>query len=177
MRNVLRRFALAAALIAPAALGLATMTAGSAQAAPVKTVTSATAKTGAATAGETVLQTEINRLINVERTSRGCAALKTDAKLTTAARGHSAWMAQTGAFSHTGRGNSNFVARSKAAGYTTPSAENIAWGYRTAKQVVDGWMKSPGHRTNILNCKSTTVGVGAVFSANGTPYYTQDFGY
>ncbi|BBH69550.1 hypothetical protein ACTI_62350 [Actinoplanes sp. OR16] len=164
MRNVLRRFALAAALIAPAALGLATMTAGSAQAAPVK-------------ASETTLQTEINRLINVERTSRGCAALKTDAKLTVAARGHSAWMAQTGTFSHTGRSNSNFVARSKAAGYATPSAENIAWGYRTAKQVVDGWMKSPGHRTNILNCKSKTVGVGAVFSANGTPYYTQDFGY
>ncbi|WP_127554518.1 CAP domain-containing protein [Actinoplanes sp. OR16] len=140
------------------------MTAGSAQAAPVK-------------ASETTLQTEINRLINVERTSRGCAALKTDAKLTVAARGHSAWMAQTGTFSHTGRSNSNFVARSKAAGYATPSAENIAWGYRTAKQVVDGWMKSPGHRTNILNCKSKTVGVGAVFSANGTPYYTQDFGY
>ncbi|BBH69981.1 hypothetical protein ACTI_66660 [Actinoplanes sp. OR16] len=164
MRNALRRFALAAALIAPAALGLATMTAGSAQAAPVK-------------ASETTLQTEINRLINVQRTAHGCAALKTDAKLTTAARGHSAWMAQTGTFSHTGRSNSNFVARSKAAGYTKPSAENIAWGYRTAKQVVDGWMKSPGHRTNILNCKSTTVGVGAVFSANGTPYYTQDFGY
>ncbi|RAK24681.1 Cysteine-rich secretory protein family protein, partial [Actinoplanes lutulentus] len=55
--------------------------------------------------------------------------------------------------------------------------ENVAYGYRTAAQVVNGWMKSPGHRTNILNCKSKTVGVGAVYSANGTPYYTQDFGY
>jgi uncharacterized protein YkwD len=163
LRNALRRFALAVVL-APAAVGAALMIAGPAQAAPTK-------------ASETALQTEINRLINVQRTNHGCAALKTDAKLTVAARGHSAFMAQTGKFSHTGRSNSNFVARSKAAGYAKPSAENIAWGYRSAAQVVDGWMKSPGHRTNILNCRSKTVGVGAVFSANGTPYYTQDFGY
>jgi uncharacterized protein YkwD len=163
LRNALRRFALAA-LIAPAAIAAALTMTSAAQAAPAKT-------------SETALQTEINRLINVQRTSHGCAALKVDAKLTAAARGHSAFMAQTGKFSHTGRSNSNFVARSKAAGYAKPSAENIAWGYRTAAQVVNGWMKSPGHRTNILNCQSKTVGVGAVYSANGAPYYTQDFGY
>jgi uncharacterized protein YkwD len=100
-----------------------------------------------------------------------------NAQLTTSARGHSAWMAQTGNFSHTGRSGSNFVARSKAAGYTRPSAENIAYGYRTASAVVDGWMKSPGHRANILNCKSRTVGVGVVHAASGTPYYTQNFGF
>ncbi|WP_328475400.1 CAP domain-containing protein [Actinoplanes sp. NBC_00393] len=163
MRNALRRFALAV-LLAPAAVGAATMIASPAEAAPAKV-------------SETVLQTEINRLINVQRTSHGCAALKVDAKLTTAARGHSAWMAQTGKFSHAGRGGSNFAVRSKAAGYARPSAENIAWGYRSAEQVVSGWMKSPGHRTNILNCKSKTVGVGAVYAANGTPYYTQNFGF
>jgi uncharacterized protein YkwD len=38
-------------------------------------------------------------------------------------------------------------------------------------------MASPGHRANILNCKATKVGVGAVYAANGTAYYTQDFGY
>ncbi len=86
-------------------------------------------------------------------------------------------MARTGTFSHTGRSGSNFVARTKAAGYAKPSAENIAYGYRSAAQVVNGWMKSPGHRTNILNCKSRTVGVGAVYSKGGTPYYTQNFGY
>ncbi|WP_306469502.1 CAP domain-containing protein [Actinoplanes sp. DH11] len=163
MRNVLRRFALAVVLT-PAAVGVATMIATPAQAAPAK-------------ASETALQNQINQLINTERTQRGCSALKVNAALTAAARGHSAWMAQTGKFSHTGRSNSNFVARSKAAGYTKPSAENIAWGYRSATQVVNGWMNSPGHRTNILNCKSKTVGVGVVFSANGAPYYTQDFGY
>lgn len=86
-------------------------------------------------------------------------------------------MGRTGEFSHTGRGGSNFITRSKAAGYARPSAENIAWGYRSAEDVVDAWMRSPGHRENILNCRSKTVGVGAVYSQSGAPYYTQDFGF
>ena len=175
MRNALRRFALAVVL-APAAVGAASMIASPAEAAPVAAAAPA-ASAVAGKASEQGLQSEINRLINVQRVSRGCSALVVNAQLTAAARTHSAWMAQSGQFSHTGRGGSSFVTRSKAAGFAKPSAENIAWGYRSAAQVVDGWMKSPGHRTNILNCKSTTVGLGAVISTNGTPYYTQDFGY
>ncbi len=151
------------ALLAPvAALGAATMTATSAQ---------------AATSPELALQNEINDLVNVERVNGGCAPLKVNAQITEAAREHSEYMARTGSFSHTGKGGSRFIARVKATGYGQPSAENIAWGYRDAAAVVDGWMNSPGHRANILNCASKSVGVGAVFAANGTPYYTQDFGF
>ncbi|BCJ48190.1 hypothetical protein GCM10010168_25500 [Actinoplanes ianthinogenes] len=164
MRSLLRSFALAA-FIVPAAAGIM-MTASPAEAAPVKVK-----------AAEQTLQADIIRLTNVQRTAHGCAALTENAQLTVAARGHSAWMGQTGQFSHTGRSGSDFVVRSKAAGYARPSAENIAWGYRSADEVVGAWMRSPGHRANILNCKSKTVGVGAVYSANGAPYYTQDFGY
>lgn len=126
---------------------------------------------------ELALQSEINRLINVQRGSNGCAALTVNDQLTAAARGHSAWMAQTGTLSHTGSGGSTFVTRARAAGYAQPSAENIAMGYRSAAQVVDGWMSSTGHRTNILNCQSKAVGVGVVYAAGGAPYYTQVFGY
>lgn len=133
--------------------------------------------TPAGSSKEQTLQNEINRLIDGQRTSNGCAVLTVNDQLTTAARNHSQWMAQTGTFSHTGSGGSNFVARAKAAGYAQPSAENIAMGYRTAAQVVDGWMNSPGHRANIVNCKSKTVGVGVAFAADGSPYYTQVFGY
>ncbi len=164
MRSYLRRFALAA-LIVPAAAGIV-MTASPAEAAPAR-----------AKAAEQSLQADIIRLTNEQRADHGCAALTVNDKLTDAARGHSAWMGATGQFSHTGRGGSNFVARSKAAGYARPSAENIAWGYRSAGEVVDAWMHSPGHRANILNCRSTTVGVGAVYSQSGAPYYTQEFGY
>ena len=162
MRTFLRRLAVAAVL-APAAAGAATMIASPAEAARTKV-------------SEEVLQTEINRLTNVERAKHGCAAVTVNPQLTTAARGHSGWMAQTGTFSHTGSGGSTFTNRARAAGYGSPSGENIAWGYRDAAQLVDGWMNSPGHRANIVNCASTTVGVGAVYAANGTPYYTQIFG-
>ena len=164
MRTLLRRFALAA-LITPAAAGLL-MTASPAEAAPAK-----------AKIAEQTLQADIVRLTNEQRAAHGCPALTENAQLTTAAREHSAWMGQTGQFSHTGDAGSSFAAREKAAGYASPAAENIAWGYRSATDVITGWMRSPGHRANILNCEATTVGVGAVYAANGAPYYTQDFGY
>ncbi|GIF13908.1 CAP domain-containing protein [Actinoplanes teichomyceticus] len=166
MRFLSRRLALAA-LVVPAAAGVM-MTASPADAAPAR---------GKAKAAEQTLQADILRLTNEQRTAHGCAPLAENAALTAAARGHSAWMGTSGTFSHTGRGGSDFVARARAAGYAKPSAENIAWGYRSADEVVDTWMHSPGHRRNILNCRSTTVGVGAVYAASGAPYYTQDFGY
>ena len=123
------------------------------------------------------LQGDIAYLTNKQRALHGCKAVRVDARLTTAARGHSAYMARTGAFSHTGLRNSSFAYRIKAASYPRPLSENIAYGYRTGVDVVKAWMASPGHRANILNCTATTVGVGAVYAANGTAYYTQEFGY
>lgn len=38
--------------------------------------------------------------------------------------------------------------------------ENIATGYRSAKEVVDAWIKSKGHRENILNRTFTHMGAG-----------------
>ncbi len=123
------------------------------------------------------LENQINKLINAERARHGCDELTVHPRITAAARSHSRWMAATGRFSHAGKGGSRFVSRVRAAGYSQPSAENIAWGNRTASAVVAGWMKSPGHRANILNRESRTVGVGVVFTANRTPYITQNFGY
>jgi uncharacterized protein YkwD len=45
-----------------------------------------------------------------------------------------------------------------------------------AREVADGWINSPGHKANILNCGSVAVGVGLAYKADGTPYWTQDFG-
>ncbi|MDT4993040.1 MAG: hypothetical protein QOH97_2932 [Actinoplanes sp.] len=123
------------------------------------------------------LQSDVVSWTNHQRVKSGCKALSLNAGLTRAGRDHSAWMARTGTFSHIGSGGSAFDARIRTAGYRKPSAENIAMGYRTGADVVNAFMKSPGHRANILNCQSKTVGVGAVYSTNGTPYYTEDFGY
>jgi len=130
----------------------------------------------AATASFTTLQTQVVSLSNKERVRAGCKALPVNPQLLWAARGHSKYMARTGRFSHTGAAGSTFITRARAAGYTTARSENIAWGYRSAGDVVKAWMKSPGHRRNLLDCGAKTFAVGVVFSANGTPYYTQDFG-
>jgi uncharacterized protein YkwD len=124
----------------------------------------------------TQMQSDIVYWTNQWRAKVGCPKLRLDANLARAGRNHSAFMAQTGRFSHVGYGGSSFVNRVKAAGYTAPKSENIAWGYRTGAAVVNAWMHSPGHRANIVDCSARAVGVGAVYSSNGTPYVTQDFG-
>jgi uncharacterized protein YkwD len=122
------------------------------------------------------MQTDIVYLTNQQRVKAGCPKLRLDGDIARAARNHSAWMARTGTFSHVGSGNTSFVTRVEATGYAAPLSENIAWGFRTGAEVVNAFMKSAGHRANILNCKARSVGVGAVYAANGNPYFTEDFG-
>jgi uncharacterized protein YkwD len=123
-------------------------------------------------------EAQVVTLTNAQRAANGCGALRADARLAVSARKHSADMVTKAFFSHTGSDGSDFVAREIGAGYPAsgPSAENIAWGYRTPQEVVTGWMNSPGHRANILNCSSIAVGVGMIRAADGSPYWTQDFG-
>jgi uncharacterized protein YkwD len=45
--------------------------------------------------------------------------------------------------------------------------ENAAKGDETAAEVVDNWMNSPGHRTNLLNTRYVYVGTGVYYSAAG----------
>ena len=46
---------------------------------------------------------------------------------------------------------------------------------KLAKDLVNGWMKSPGHRANILNAQLRYIGIGVAESGNNI-YATQDFG-
>lgn len=124
-----------------------------------------------------VLMSEVVTRTNQQRGRNGCGQLAVDRELTVASVRQSFYMARTGRFSHVWRDGTTFVARSRAAGYRQPSGENIAWGYRTADEVVDAWMASPSHRANILNCAAQSIGSGVVYGANGVPYYTQVFGY
>lgn len=54
--------------------------------------------------------------------------------------------------------------------------ENLASGHRTAAQTVAGWMRSPGHRANVLNDAFRDIGVGYALDGKGRPYYVQVFG-
>jgi uncharacterized protein YkwD len=124
-----------------------------------------------------ILMSQVITMTNQRRHALGCGQLTVDRELTVASVRQSLYMARTGRFSHVWNDGTNFVRRVHQAGYEQPSGENIAWGYRTAREVVNAWMASPGHRANILNCGARSIGSGVVYGANGVPYYTQVFGW
>jgi uncharacterized protein YkwD len=121
--------------------------------------------------------TEVVRLVNVERTKAGCAALTVDPRLTTAAQGHSADMVAKNYFDHTSPDGGTFTARIQATGFPlTQVGENIAAGQPTPAAVMTAWMNSAGHRANILNCSYNQLGVGYAKGGSYGYYWTQDFG-
>jgi uncharacterized protein YkwD len=122
-------------------------------------------------------------LTNSERAKAGLQPLRLNEKLNQSAQGHSQDMAMADYFSHTGANGSNAGDRAASAGYYYSSlGENIAAGYITAEEVVQGWMNSPGHRANIMNPFYQELGVGYYHLANDTGsvnynyYWTQEFG-
>ncbi|MGL5927576.1 MAG: CAP domain-containing protein [Dermatophilaceae bacterium] len=122
------------------------------------------------------LVAEAIRLTNVERARAGCGAVRMDTRLNTAARLHSEDMARYSYFSHTSRDGRSPWDRIGAQGYTAGSGENIAAGYTTAAAVIKGWMDSPGHKANMLNCSHKAVGIGIGRGGYYGLYWTQNFG-
>ncbi|MFD1827405.1 CAP domain-containing protein [Mumia zhuanghuii] len=55
--------------------------------------------------------------------------------------------------------------------------ENIAYGYRWPRHVVDAWMDSPGHRANILEPRYRRIGVGVRRDSRGVVWVSQVFAY
>jgi hypothetical protein len=53
--------------------------------------------------------------------------------------------------------------------------ENIARGQQSAAEVVTGWMNSPAHRENIMDCRLRQMGIGLAFDGGEQPYWVQDF--
>ena len=116
------------------------------------------------------------RLVNVERAKVGCPAVRWEPRLATAARLHSQDMANRKYFSHTSLDGRSPWDRIRAQGYTSGSAENIAAGQQTAAAVMTAWMKSTGHKANILACSNRALGVGVGYGGPYGIYWTQDFG-
>lgn len=53
--------------------------------------------------------------------------------------------------------------------------ENIAAGYTSPEDVMQGWMESDGHRNNILNPRCKYIGVGYCRGSDGCDYWVQLF--
>jgi uncharacterized protein YkwD len=93
-------------------------------------------------------------------------------QLELAAYKHTDDMAKHHFFSHYAPDGSRGGDRMERAGYHWKSfGENIGEGYKTEKEMLDGWLASPGHCKNIMNKTFTEMGVSRV----GT-LWTQVFG-
>ncbi|MET0960114.1 MAG: CAP domain-containing protein [Psychrobacillus psychrotolerans] len=125
---------------------------------------------------EVKVTSEIQQVVNLtnqERAKAGLKALQIDTKLTQSAQAKSQDMKNKNYFSHTSPTYGSPFDQMKSMGITYKSAaENIAMGQRNAAEVVDAWMKSPGHKANIMNGSFTHIGVG--LSDSGY-YWTQQF--
>jgi uncharacterized protein YkwD len=120
-------------------------------------------------------------IVNTERANRGLSPYKRVTALDEAARYHSADMGQDNYFYHDTydwvNGNLTLICNTWqriATYYTGAMAENIAWGYSTPQDVMNGWMGSTGHRNNILSTNNWEIGVG--YATIGGHHWTQDFG-
>ena len=121
--------------------------------------------------------------LNRERAARHLRALRLDTRLTHAAQGHSADMVAKRYFAH-----GDFGGRIRRSGWTRHRrswtiGENLAYGTdgaATPAAIVAAWMRSAGHRANILEGRFHWIGIGI---ASGTPdgqgagaTYSTDFG-
>lgn len=125
---------------------------------------------------ETQFEREIIRLTNVERSQKGLAPLKTHAELSKVARLKSEDLRDKNYFSHDSPTYGSPFDMIKKFGIKYLSVgENIAAGYSTPEQVVQGWMDSEGHRANILDKNYTHIGVGYAKGGSYGHYETQLF--
>lgn len=122
------------------------------------------------------LESEVIRLVNIERQKAGLPPLSANWELCRVSRYKSQDMISKQYFSHTSptfgspfQMIENFGIKFSSAG------ENIAYGQKTPAEVMTSWMNSSGHRSNILSSSYTQIGVGLAKNSNGVCYWTQQF--
>lgn len=121
-------------------------------------------------------ENEVVKLVNAERSKRGLAPLKQNWQLSRVARYKSQDMINKGYFSHTSPTYGSPFQMMEAFGVKfTAAGENIAYGQKTPSEVMNAWMNSPGHRSNILSSSYQEIGVGLAKDKSGRSYWTQMF--
>jgi len=151
------------------------------------------------------IEQRVYTLINQERATKNVPRLQLDAKLSRIARAHSADMVRRKYFSHVDPDGDDPSDRGRRAGFecrrrsgqsvTRGLSENIfqntaydrvifrngvkSYDWNTAEEIaastVRKWMKSRGHRENILELGPTLTGIGVEISPDGKVLVTQVF--
>ena len=138
----------------------------------------AVAYTLAAQSAVTVLdadaEAQVFAALNQFRVEAGVPALKLDSKLTDAARRHALMLAKRHVLSHQFPGEPPLSERMRSAGLIfTAAAENVGMNTEL-NDVSNMFMRSPGHRANMLNAAYDGVGIGVVHVGSAF-WITEDF--
>lgn len=116
---------------------------------------------------------EVIRLVNEEREQAGLAPLSEDQPLLPAAQTRAREASKK--FSHTRPNGAHF--KTIFTDYqirSTYRGENLAYGFDTPEEVVEGWMESNTHKANILDPNFTHIAV-ACEQIDGIQYWSQLF--
>lgn len=120
------------------------------------------------------IEDSILNYVNQHRKSMKLNSLSMLSEVSKKAAQHSENMAKR----RTPFGHDGFELRAKyiadKTGAWSAIAENVAYGNLTAKQVVAGWLNSPGHKKNIEG-NYTFTGIGVAKDKKGIIFFTQIF--
>jgi uncharacterized YkwD family protein len=119
---------------------------------------------------------KVVQLVNIERQKVGHDPLANNLLLGKGARAKAVNMRDKGYFGHTSPTyGSPFKMMSTFGVKYSRAGENIAAGYKTPESVVAGWMKSAGHRANILSTRYGKIGIGYAQGGKLGSYWVQWF--
>jgi uncharacterized protein YkwD len=118
------------------------------------------------------IESETLRLINEHRLSIGLKALQINNHISYKCLEHNKYMVQKNEMNH-----DNFSSRSENIMRLLKAqkvGENVAHKYKTAADVLQGWLNSPGHKENIEG-DYTHFGIAVTSDAAGDKYFTNIF--
>jgi uncharacterized protein YkwD len=112
-------------------------------------------------------------LVNRVRAGRGLARLRVNRHLNRFATAFTRRMVSRRFFSHDVPGGPSFSQRANSSAYARSAGrmtmgENLAWGtaeLATPAAIVEAWLRSPGHRDNVLRPRFREIGVGVLEAA------------
>lgn len=158
--------------------------------APASAHACANVRAAATSVSSSQVGSAVRCLVNAQRSAHGLGPMRSSADLRRAARLHAVDMVRRRYFDHVSPDGRTVAQRVKRTGYLSGArrwalGENIGWGsgeMATPTLIVRAWMRSSGHRRNILDRRFRHIGIGV---ASGAPAaavsgsaatYTTDFG-
>jgi uncharacterized protein YkwD len=109
--------------------------------------------------------------VNRARDEAGLRPLAWSERLAVAAQAHAADMDARNFYAHVSPEGRTATDRGRAVGYSSGVGENIACAAYLVITVHDVWMRSPGHRANILHPDYKVIGCAKVGL-----YWVENFG-